>query len=277
MLIRSTRTHEETEMRQCVTQAAGLAAAVLLSGAVSHAEEVQHPWVVAAPLSVKETYFSNLGSGARIETPFVLKFGLSGMGLAPITKPQPRTGHHHLLINRELPLDFSKPLPFNEQYVHFGKGQMETVLTLAPGDYTLRLVLADDKHIPNFVYSKPLRVTVTKKNADLDPASLGPPGVELMLPVAEASAGKPLQVRFHASRLNVSHVALQEKGTGHFRLSALRDGARPETLDFPGGQTEAWIKAPPGRYQLRLEFVDNLAPATVLATAAAQSITVLPK
>jgi hypothetical protein len=240
-------------------------------------ELITHPWVVPPINRAPEAYFTNLRDGASVESPFVARFGLSMRGIVPAGKTAGRAGHHHLLINQPLPLDFTKPLPFTEQYIHFGKGQMETVLTLAPGDYTLRLVLADDKHIPNFVYSKPLRVTVTKKNADLDPASLGPPGVELMLPVAEASAGKPLQVRFHASRLNVSHVALQEKGTGHFRLSALRDGARPETLDFPGGQTEAWIKAPPGRYQLRLEFVDNLAPATVLATAAAQSITVLPK
>jgi hypothetical protein len=264
-------------MRHCVTRVAGLVAVVLLGATAGHAEEAQHPWVVPSPRSGKETYFSNLGSGARIETPFLLKFGLSGMGLAPITKPQARTGHHHLLINRELPLDFSKPLPFNEQYVHFGKGQMETVLTLAPGDYELRLVLADDKHIPNFVYSKPMRITVTKKNADVDPASVSQPGVELMLPVAEVAGGKPLQLQFHASRLNVSHIALQEKGTGHFRLNALRDGAKPETLDFPGGQTEAWIKPPPGRYQLKLEFVDNLAPAKVLAAAAPQVITVLPK
>src|SRR6186713_1476154 len=98
-----------------------------------------------------------------------------------------------------------------------------------------------------------------------------------MVAVSGGWAGKALQLQFHASRFNVSHIALQEKGTGHFRLSALRDGAKPETLDFPGGQTEAWIKPPPGRYQLKLEFVDNLAPAKVLAAAAPQSVTVLPK
>ena len=41
-----------------------------------------------------------------------------------------KSGHHHLLVNRDLPLDFKAALPFNEQYIHFGKGQMETVLTL---------------------------------------------------------------------------------------------------------------------------------------------------
>jgi len=266
-------------MRDGVTMAV-LAATLLLGAAPAGAEEKEAspPWVVAAPRSVKEAYFTNLASGASIETPFLLKFGLSGMGLAPITKPQARTGHHHLLINRELPLDFSKPLPFNEQYVHFGSGQMETVLTLPPGEYDLRLVLADHRHIPDFVYSKPLHVTVTRKNAGVDPATLVRPGVELMLAEPGATAGKPLRVQFHASGLNVSHVALREKGTGHFRLSALRDGvAKAEVLDFTGGQTEAWIKPPAGHYQLKLEFVDNLEPGKVLAAASPQPLVVSAK
>jgi Domain of unknown function (DUF4399) len=49
-------------------------------------------------------------------------------------------GHHHLLVDRDLPLNFDKPLPFNAQYVHFGKGQMETVLDFKPGTYKLRLL-----------------------------------------------------------------------------------------------------------------------------------------
>ena len=122
-----------------------------------------HPWITL-PLRTPapESYFSNLKDGATIETPFLLKFGVSRYGIASIDKPVPKTGHHHLLVNRELPLDFRQPLPFNDQYVHFGRGQMETVLTFKPGAYTLRLLLADDKHIPLFVYSKPLRITVTK-------------------------------------------------------------------------------------------------------------------
>ncbi|MDZ7892923.1 MAG: DUF4399 domain-containing protein [Rhodoferax sp.] len=87
------------------------------------------------PAGNAEAYFTNLKSGDRIETPYVLKFGLSGgWGLAPISKPTGgKSGNHHLLVNRDLPLDFKAALPFNEQYIHFGKGQMETVLTLAPG------------------------------------------------------------------------------------------------------------------------------------------------
>lgn len=225
-------------------------------------------WFVAPLRFAKETHFTNLEPGARIETPFLLKFGLTGMGIAPTTKAQARTGHHHLLINRDLPLDFSQPLPFNAQYVHFGKGQMETVLELPPGDYVLRLVFADHKHIPNFVYSKPLPLTVTRHRGDVDAANLAVRGVQLMLPPQAGADGAAVRVLFHASKLNVSHVALKEPGTGHFRLTVAAEGGASQRMDFTGGETEAWLRPPPGNYTLRLEFVDNVDPARVLASSA---------
>jgi hypothetical protein len=233
-----------------------------------------HPWQVPAPRLSQQAHFTNLQDGASIETPFVLKFGLTGFGIAPITKPQAKTGHHHLLINRELPLDFNKPLPFDEQYVHFGKGQMETVLTLKPGDYTLRLVLADHRHVPNSVYSKPIKVKVTKFNEATPPDTLSQPGVALMLPQVEVPHGRPMQVLFHASKLNVSHPALKEPGTGHFRLTVAGDGGRTEVLDFAGGETETWLVTPRGRYTLKLDFIDNVDGSKTLHSSAPARISV---
>ena len=241
-----------------------------------------HPWLASAPRLAQQTHFTNLQDGAKIETPFLVTFGLTGMGIAPITKAQGKTGHHHLLINRDLPLDFNQPLPFNEQYVHFGKGQMETVLTLKPGDYTLRLVLADHRHVPNFVYSKPLKITVTKFNESVKPDTLSQPGISLRVAGSgdksnEAREGSPVQVLFHASKLNVSHQALQEPGTGHFRLSVAPEGGggKAEVISFIGGETEAWLKPPKGKYQLKLDFVDNVQAGKVLFSAGAQGLQVV--
>jgi len=234
-----------------------------------------HPWQAPTPRASAEAYLTNLKDGAVIETPFVLKFGLSGgWGLAPISKAaRAKSGHHHLLINRELPLNFKQPLPFNEQYIHFGKGQMEHVLSLAPGAYTLRMLLADQKHLPHFVFSKPVRITVSKKNTT-DPKSLQTKGIQLMLP-AGTEAPAPVQVQFHASGLNVAHAAQQEPGTGHFRLTVTpRDGGAPQVLDFADGHTEVWLAPPAGSYALQLDFVDNLNPGTLLATAASAQLRV---
>lgn len=243
-----------------------LAAACLIAATTwAHAADAPHPWVVPAPRLAKEAYFTNLQDGASIETPFLLKFGLTGMGLAPIVQPVAMTGHHHLLVNRDLPLDFSKPLPFNDQYIHFGKGQMETVLTFAPGKYQLRLVLADDKHIPNFVYSKPLNITVTKKN-DIDPATLVGKGVAILSPHTGEKVVAPFRVVMHVSGMNVSNSALHEAGSGHFRLR-LRAEGRDEVITLDNGFTEVWLKPPPGSYHARVEFIDNVSGTQVLTTS----------
>ena len=241
-----------------------LLCAATITAPAARAADALHPWVVPAPRLAKEAYFSNLKDGASIETPFVLKFGLTGMGLAPIVKPVAKTGHHHLLVNRDLPMDFSQPLPFNDQYIHFGKGQMETVLTFVPGKYTLRLVLADDKHIPNFVYSKPMSITVTKKNDGIDPKSLVTKATAIMIPKTGDSVPVPFRMAFHVSGFNVSNTALAEKSTGHFRVRIKADGGREEVISLSNGFTETWLNPPPGSYSARVEFIDNTAADQVL-------------
>jgi Domain of unknown function (DUF4399) len=226
--------------------------------AADPADAVQHPWVVSSPAREPETYFTNLKDGDVRETPFVARFGLSMRGLVPAGKTAGRAGHHHLLINQALPLDFKKPLPFTEQYIHFGKGQMEMVVNLPPGTYDLRLLLADQGHIPYFVYSKPLKFTVSKQNKDVTPASVqGPPRVELLGVADREAVRAPFRLQFHASGLNVSNAAPQVPGTGHFRLVMERAGRKPEAMNFTAGQTETWLSPPPGDYAARLEFLSN--------------------
>lgn len=229
-----------------------------------------HPWVVPSPNMTSEAYFTNLVDGASIETPFRATFGLGGgWGLAPISSPASgKSGHHHLLVNRDLPLDFDKALPFNDQYIHFGKGQMETVLTLEPGSYTLRLLLADDKHIPRYVYSKPFKVVVTRKNKEVDPKSLSLNNVSLLNIAPDAKLKPPFRVQFHASGLSVAHLSQKTKDTGHFRLTLTSPrGGKPEVLDFVNGQTETWLAPPSGPYSMKLDFVDNNMPSKILAAA----------
>ena len=220
------------------------------------------------PQIAKEAYFTNLRDGDQIEMPFKLSFGLSGWwGLAPISKPLTgKSGHHHLLVNRDLPLDFKTALPFNDQYMHFGKGQMEGVLNLPPGAYKLRLLLADDKHIPHFIYSKQMSITVLRQNKNVTPESLIQKGIKLLSPAAGVKVKAPFRVQFHASGFNVAHQVQQVKDTGHFRLTVIpQHGGKPVDLLFPNGQTETWLSPPTGAYKLKLDLLDNLNPAKTLA------------
>lgn len=251
-----------------------LLAAALMWPVLSRGEAPLHPWI-AVPVgqSEPENYITNLRDGDQIETPFLLKFGLARYGLAGITQPAPRTGHHHLLIDQDLPLDFTKPLPFTEKYVHFGKGQMETVLTLKPGQHTLRMLLADHRHIPYFIYSKPIRVTVTRQRSDVDPKTLVTPGVSFLQPRDGDTVSGPFRVQFHASGLNVGHQAVKDAGAGHFVL-LISGGSTPQRIAFTSGWTETWLKPPPGRYTLQLKLLQNADPGKELASSAPLNVVV---
>jgi Domain of unknown function (DUF4399) len=113
-----------------------------------------------------KVYFLNIKDGDTVSNPVVIRFGLTGMGVAPAGlqgEATAGTGHHHLLINKELTGDALKEvIPMDDQHRHFGKGQTEASLTLPVGTHTLQLVLADWTHIPHNppVMSEKIKITV---------------------------------------------------------------------------------------------------------------------
>jgi Domain of unknown function (DUF4399) len=110
-----------------------------------------------------KVYIINLKDGAEVTSPFLVQFGLSGMGIAPAGVEKPNTGHHHLLIDTRMTDEQMKaPIPADDTHKHFGGGQTEAMVTLAPGKHTLQLLLADWTHIPHAppVMSEPITITV---------------------------------------------------------------------------------------------------------------------
>ena len=108
-----------------------------------------------------QLYLITPKDGETVTSPVTVRFGLRGMGIAPAGVAFENTGHHHLLIDTELPA-LDRPIPADASHVHFGKGQTEAVVTLAPGRHRLQLLLADHLHIPHEppVTSKPITITV---------------------------------------------------------------------------------------------------------------------
>jgi len=103
--------------------------------------------VTKAPADA-EVYIISPQDGATVAQSFTVRFGLKGMGIAPAGDVREKTGHHHLLVDvKELPAA-GQPIPKDEQHIHFGGGQTETTLKLAPGTHTLQLELGDANHIP---------------------------------------------------------------------------------------------------------------------------------
>lgn len=106
-------------------------------------------------------YFIDLTDGAVVKSPLTVRFGLHGMGVAPAGVDRPNTGHHHLLVDvAELPA-LDQPIPADEHHRHFGAGQTEATLELAPGKHTLQLLLGDELHIPHQPPVVSERITIT--------------------------------------------------------------------------------------------------------------------
>jgi len=116
-----------------------------------------------------EVYFINIADGDTVSSPVTIQFGLRGMGVAPAGTEKDHTGHHHLFIDRP-PLgegpdgmdEFEWPIPADDNHRHFGGGQTEVSVELAPGEHTLQLVLGDWSHIPHnpAVVSDVITITV---------------------------------------------------------------------------------------------------------------------
>lgn len=96
----------------------------------------------------RSVFFVEPKVGAVVSGEFKVAFGTKGWQVRPLGDMTAGTGHHHLLINPAAPVDAGKLIPVDqpERIQHFGKGQTETMLKLAPGRYTLQLQLGDGGH-----------------------------------------------------------------------------------------------------------------------------------
>lgn len=95
-------------------------------------------------------YIISPANGATVSNPVTIRFGASGIGIAPAGVDVPDTGHHHLLINVDpAQLDLDMALPADDQHRHFGGGQTEVTLDLPAGTHNLMLLMGDQFHVPH--------------------------------------------------------------------------------------------------------------------------------
>ena len=107
-----------------------------------------------------EVYIVSPQDGATLSSPVTVVFGLRGMGVAPAGTEKDKTGHHHLIVDADLPA-LDEPIPSDDNHRHFGGGQTEVVVELAPGTHTLQLLLADHNHIPHDPPIQSGQITIT--------------------------------------------------------------------------------------------------------------------
>ena len=90
-------------------------------------------------------WFIEPKDGAQVTSPVKVVMGMKGMTIKASGKVVKGTGHHHIMINRG-PMRKGKVIPTDAMHPHYGKGQTEASLKLAPGDYKLTMQFADGLH-----------------------------------------------------------------------------------------------------------------------------------
>ncbi len=211
-----------------------------------------------------EVYFSDIKDGDTINTKATLHFGLRNMGIAPAGSDRENSGHHHLLIDTELP-PLDQPIPSDFNHLHFGGGQTEAEITLKPGEHTLQLLMGDKDHIPHTppVMSKPIKVRV------VDPSLRKPSPPDARVYFVGLRDGSVLPqkatIRFGLANMGVAPAGIEKPNTGHHHL--LIDTKLPPLdepipsdfnhLHFGAGQTEATVTLPLGTHTLQLLLGDE--------------------
>jgi hypothetical protein len=112
-----------------------------------------------------KVYFVEPQAGAVVSGPVKVVMGVKGIEIAPAGTEKPATGHHHILIDSDVPTGTAaeNPLPADDNVKHFGKGQTEATLTLSPGPHTLQLAVGDGNHVPHDPALKSEKIMITVK------------------------------------------------------------------------------------------------------------------
>ena len=219
--------------------------------------------------------FLDLKDGAVIGPKTTIHFGLHGMGVAPAGTKKPNTGHFHLLIDRDLP-PLDKPIPNDENDLHYGAGQTEVELTLPPGPHTLQLLFGRRGPHPSHASrllgqgSRDGRQILACGGADLGRRGLAIPSpsgarVYIISPVNGSYVSNTFTVQFGLTRMGVAPAGIDKPNTGHHHL--LVDAVLPPLdkpipndenhLHFGAGQTETSLTLPTGKHTLQLLLGDT--------------------
>lgn len=227
-------------------------------------------------------FFVEPADGATVPSTFKVKMGLIGMDLVPAGTQRNGAGHHHIIIDTDLPR-FDERIPADFNHLHFGGGQSETELTLPPGDHTLQLLLGDHDHVPHDppVYSKELRIRVSDEKpepmpsveaaAGTNPADRRSPSpqdarVYFVYPQDGAVIFQRSTIRFGLrSNMGVAPAGVDKPNTGHHHLLVDVETPpldRPLPNDFNHihlgkGQTEHKLQLTPGEHTLQLVLADH--------------------
>ena len=98
-------------------------------------------------------------NGAIVSSPVKVCMATEGVKVQPAKQGvNEGKGHHHLIIDVELPKDLSKPIGKDANHIHMGDGSTCKEIKLSKGKHIIRTLFATGDHVP---YNSPLTATIS--------------------------------------------------------------------------------------------------------------------
>ena len=158
------------------------------------------------------------------------------MRIAPAGEDRESTGHHHLLIDAELP-SLDQPITNDANHLHFDAGETEAEITLAPGTHTLQLLLGDKDHIAHNPAVMSQRIRVIASEGGAVPAATARPSAQRQtVPSLDALRRRIPETleRFMPDRFPILAISAASDATNTARGSASRRSDYRGTADALG-------------------------------------------
>jgi len=96
---------------------------------------------------------------SNVSSPLQVCMATNGYTVEPAKKGvNPGKGHHHLIIDTDIPADLSKPVAKDDTHIHMGDGSTCKTINLAKGQHTITALFAQGNHVP---YNPPVTDSVT--------------------------------------------------------------------------------------------------------------------
>lgn len=98
-------------------------------------------------------------TGAMVSSPVKVCMATEGVEVEPAKKGiNEGKGHHHIIVDVNLPKDLSKPVGKDANHIHMGDGSTCKKIKLSAGKHIIRTLFAKGNHVP---YDPALTPTVT--------------------------------------------------------------------------------------------------------------------
>ena len=103
---------------------------------------------------------------SNVSSPLKVCMATNGYTVEPAKKGvNPGKGHHHLLIDSDIPADLSKPVAKDDTHIHMGDGSTCKTINLTKGQHTITALFAQGNHVPfNPVVTDSVTVRVVQVN-----------------------------------------------------------------------------------------------------------------